>query len=67
MNTQEFFEKVGTLDSAVWCGEVRLILGSRIGASPKSTTGQEDRTEEKKAGGASRMYLSPTSVPSLPL
>ena len=49
------------------CGEVRLILGSRIGASPKSTTGQEDRTEEKKAGGASRMYLSPTSVPSLPL
>ena len=45
----------------------RLILYSRIGASPRSTTGQEDRTEEKKAGGASRMYLSPTSVPSLPL
>ena len=32
------------------CGEVRLILGSRIDASPWSTTGQEDRTVERKAG-----------------
>ena len=43
------------------CGEVRLILESRIDASPKSTTGQEDRTEERrKPAGPSRMYLSPT-------
>ena len=43
------------------CGEVRLILGSRIDASPKSTTGQEDRTEarRKPAGLAGGTYLLP--------
>ena len=49
------------------CGEVRLILGSRIDASPKSTTGQEDRTGREESRLARRMYLSPTIVPSLPL
>ena len=41
------------------CGEVRLILESRIDASPKSTTGQEDRTEERRkpAGPAGCTYL----------
>ena len=43
------------------CGEVRLILESRIDASPKSTTGQEDRTEERRkpAGLAGCTYLLP--------
>ena len=45
------------------CGEVRLILVSRIDASPKSTTGQEDRTGERRkpAGLAGCTYLLPVS------
>ena len=45
----------------ITCGEVRLILESRIDASPKSTTGQEDRTEERRkpAGLAGCTYLLP--------
>ena len=50
------------------CGDIRLILRQRIDDLSNFTAGREyGRRRREPASGASRVYLSPTIVLSLPL